>query len=62
MQRVTGRALVLVLTLSVVAAGGSGQDKPPTPAEQYQALRKEADKGPGGGVPIREASFSRAAM
>jgi thiol-disulfide isomerase/thioredoxin len=40
-----------MLSLSVVAAGGSGQDKPPTPAEQYQALRKEYDRMPSGGVP-----------
>ena len=40
-----------MLSLSVVAAGGSGQDKPPTPAEQYQSLRKEYDRMPSGGVP-----------
>jgi thiol-disulfide isomerase/thioredoxin len=40
-----------MLSLSVVAAGGRGQDKPPTPAEQYQALRKEYDRMPSGGVP-----------
>jgi thiol-disulfide isomerase/thioredoxin len=40
-----------MLSLSVVAAGGSGQDKPPTPAEQYQALRKEYDRMPSGRVP-----------
>src|SRR5262245_19585424 len=40
-----------MLSLSVAAAGGSGQDKPPTPAEQYQALRKEYDRMPSGGVP-----------
>jgi thiol-disulfide isomerase/thioredoxin len=39
-----------MLSLSVVAAGGSGQDKPPTPAEQYQALRKEYDRMPSGRV------------
>src|SRR5215510_16033732 len=40
-----------MLSLSVVAPGGSGQDKPATPAEQYQALRKEYDRMPSGGVP-----------
>lgn len=50
MQRVFRGALVLVVSLSIVAAGG-GQDKPPTPTEQYQALRKEYDRGPSGGVP-----------
>src|SRR5262245_16043808 len=37
-----------MLSLPVVAAGGSSQDKPPTPAEQYQALRKEYDRMPSG--------------
>ena len=50
MQRTVRSTLVLVLSLSVVAAVG-GQDKPPTPAEQYQALRKEYDRMPSGGVP-----------
>src|SRR5262245_28632492 len=40
-----------MLSLSVVAARGSDQDKPPTPAEQYQALRNEYDRMPCGGVP-----------
>jgi hypothetical protein len=43
--------LVLMLDLSVGAAGGNGQDKPATPVEQYRALRKEYDRMPSGGVP-----------
>jgi hypothetical protein len=50
-RRAVRRTLVLILSLSVVAASGSDQDKPPTPAEQYQALRKEYDQMPSGGVP-----------
>jgi hypothetical protein len=35
--------LVLLVTLSLVAAG-DGQDKSPTPAEQFKALLKEYDR------------------
>jgi hypothetical protein len=41
MDRVAGGILVLLLGLSVVLAADEGRDKPATPAEQYQALRKE---------------------
>src|SRR5262249_37010412 len=40
------RTLSLMLPLAA-AAVALGQDKPATPAEQYQALRKEHDKAPG---------------
>jgi hypothetical protein len=50
MQHIATRILVLTLTLSA-AAGANGQDKTPSPAEQYKALRAEADKGPGGAFP-----------
>src|SRR5262245_46020206 len=40
------RTLSLMLPLAA-AAVALGQDKPATPAEQYQALRKEYDKAPG---------------
>jgi AhpC/TSA family len=50
MQRIAVAILVLMLNLSVVAAMGKGQDKPATPAEQYEALRKEYDSTPGGGA------------
>src|SRR5260370_11972161 len=54
MQRIAGGILVLMLNLSVVAAGGNGQDKPATPAEQYETLRKEYDTTPGSGVPLTD--------
>src|SRR5262245_16544857 len=40
------RILLLMLPLAA-AAVALGEDKPATPAEQYQALRKEYDKAPG---------------
>jgi hypothetical protein len=46
-QRTVGGTLALILSLSAVAAGAGAPDKPPTPAEQYQALRKEYDRAPG---------------
>jgi hypothetical protein len=46
--------LVLMPNLSVVAVG-SGQEKPATPAEQYQALRKEYDRAASSGVPLTDA-------
>ena len=46
----------LALTLAVVvAAEGNGQDKQPTAAEQYQALRKEYDRASSSGVPLTDA-------
>ena len=41
MYRIVRAILVPVLVLSVVAAQDEGQDKPATPAEQYQTLLKE---------------------
>src|SRR5215469_16116321 len=41
MQRFAGRIKVLILSLSVVAAEGNGQENSAAPAEQYQTLRKE---------------------
>jgi hypothetical protein len=55
MQRIACGILVLVLNLSVVAAVGNGQDHPPTPAEQYKALRKEYDRASSSGVPLSDA-------
>src|SRR5262249_14292356 len=40
------RALTRILPLAA-AAVALGQNNPATPAEQYQALRKELDKAPG---------------
>jgi hypothetical protein len=36
-------------------AGGNGQDKPATPAEEYKALRKEYDTASSSGVPLTDA-------
>src|SRR5262245_30083722 len=55
MQRLAGLILVLMLNVPVVAAAGNGQDKPATPAEQYQALRKEFDRASSSGVPLTDA-------
>jgi hypothetical protein len=54
MKRLASTILLLMLTLSLVVAEGNGQDKPPTPAEQYAALKKEYDKTPGTGVPSND--------
>ena len=54
MRRIDRAILVLLLSLSA-AAEGNGQDKPPTPAEQYQALRKEYDRASGSSVPLTDA-------
>ena len=51
MQRIAEGILVLMLSLWVVVAEGNGSDKPATPAEQYKALRKEADRGSGDSFP-----------
>jgi hypothetical protein len=51
MQRIVGGILLVMLHLSVVARGSDGQDKPPAPAAQYEALRKEYDTTPGTGAP-----------
>src|SRR5262249_27842338 len=55
MQRIARGILVLLLALSVEAAEGNSQDDPPTPAEQYKALRKEYDIATGSGVPLTDA-------
>jgi hypothetical protein len=54
MQQHAGGILVLMLNLWVVMADGSGPDKPATPAEQYEMMRKEYDKTPGIGVPLND--------
>src|SRR5438876_11982469 len=55
MQRFSGGILFLVLNLSLVTAQDSGQNKPATPAEQYQALRQEYDRASSSGVPLTDA-------
>src|SRR5215471_13514682 len=54
MKRLASAFLLVMLTLSLVVAGGNGQDKPPTPAEQYAALKKEYNKTPGTRVPSND--------
>jgi hypothetical protein len=54
MPRIAGGTLVLLLNL-LVGAEGICQDKPATPAEQYQALRKEYDRASSSGVPLTDA-------
>ena len=54
MQRIASRILVLMLNVLVVARA-NGQGTPPTPAEQYQALRKEYDRAGSSGVPLTDA-------
>ena len=55
MQRIAKGTLVVMLGLSVAAAGGSGQVKPATPAEQYKLLLKEFDRASSSGVPLTDA-------
>jgi hypothetical protein len=52
-QRVARGSLILALIPSVVTVG-DGQDPPPTPAEQYAALRKEDDVATSGGAPLTD--------
>jgi len=54
MKRLASVFLLVMLTLSLVVAEGNGQDKPPTPAEQYAALKKEYNKTPGTRVPSND--------
>src|SRR5262245_14919975 len=50
LKRITCGILVLVLSLSV-GTFAKAQDNPPTPAEQYKALRKELNLAlPPGGI------------
>lgn len=44
------RFAAAILMLTPVVAECNGEDKPPTPAEQFAALKKEYDKSPGSGV------------
>lgn len=54
MNRMACGILILTLSLALMAAG-HGQDTPPTPAEQYGALRKEYNIATGAGVPLTDA-------
>jgi AhpC/TSA family len=55
MRQVARGILILFLNLSVVEAEGHGQDRKPTPAEQFQALRKEYDPASSSGVALTDA-------
>ena len=54
MRRMAWGILVLMLSLSVAAAG-NGQDKPATPAEQFKALRAEYDRASSSGKVLTDA-------
>src|SRR5215472_14407200 len=53
MQRIASR--ILVLHLSLLPAQGSGQEKPATPKEQFEKLRKESERASSPGVPLTDA-------
>jgi len=55
MQRIARGILALMFSLSAVAAEGNGQDTPPTPLEQYQALRRECDRAASSGGAMTDA-------
>src|SRR5437879_6578593 len=55
MSRIVGGILVLVLGLSLAPAEANDQDKPATPAEQYNALLKEYQTAASGGAGSDEA-------
>src|SRR5262245_7994166 len=44
-----------IVLLMLAAADGNGQDRPATPAEQFQALKKEYDRASSSGVPLTDA-------
>jgi hypothetical protein len=44
-----------MLALSSIAAEGKSQDNPPTPAEQFKALREECDRASSSGVSMTDA-------
>jgi hypothetical protein len=55
MPQIARGILALMLALPVAAAEGNSQGNPPSPAEQYQALRKEFDRASSSGVPLTDA-------
>lgn len=54
MKRLAPPTLLLLLTPLLVVAEADGQDKPPTLAEQYAALKKEYDKTPDTRAPSND--------
>src|SRR5262245_27626322 len=62
MKQLLGGTLALVLALPLAVAQKKGPNKPPTPAEQYQAILKEyqtAASGRGGGDEERRKIIAR---
>jgi hypothetical protein len=59
MKRLATAILLLTPVLSLVVAGSNGQDKPPAPAEQFAALKKEYDRTPGTSVPSNDEERMR---
>jgi hypothetical protein len=55
MRRILGGSLVLMMGLSVVTSECNGQDKPATPAEQFEKLRKDSERAGSSGVPLTDA-------
>src|SRR5215510_5085597 len=55
MQRIVSGILVLMVNLSAAAGDGSPQDKPATPKEQFEKLRKESERASSSGVPLTDA-------
>jgi hypothetical protein len=47
--------LILMLSLLVAAGESKSHDNPPTPAQQYEALRKESDRASGSSIPLTDA-------
>jgi hypothetical protein len=46
---------IVVAAISGMAAAQEARPKPPTPAEQYKALRKEYDRASSSGVPLTDS-------
>src|SRR5262249_14463095 len=55
MPQLTGRLLIILLTVSTVFALGPALAQTATPAEQYKALREEYDKASSSGTVLTDA-------
>ena len=55
MQRIIRGILVLMLNMSLGMANANGQNRPASPAEQYESLRKECDRATNIGIPHTDA-------
>jgi hypothetical protein len=55
MQQFTLAALVRIVLLSLLTHTAHSQDNPPTPAEQFKALRKEYDLASSSGKVLTDA-------